>query len=133
MADTLDYLESISAIDPDLAKRYRATVMSIGAAAVRDGYDNKHGGIYESGSPTAGPESKAKVWWIQAESMLSLWKLHQYYQGQTDNTRVPAAGPSYLQALARTARFVKEHLTDTAGGGEQYWQVSIHVVLRRKG
>lgn len=40
--------------------------MSIGAAAVRDGFDSEHGGVYESGLPVVGPQSTVKVWWIQA-------------------------------------------------------------------
>ena len=61
MADTVDYLQSIRAIRPALAQQYRETVMSIGAAAVRDGFDDKLGGVFESGLPFTGPQSKAKV------------------------------------------------------------------------
>ncbi len=61
MADTVDYLTSIKAIRPALAKQYRQTVMSIGAAAVRDGFDKQHGGIYESGLPSVGPQSKVRL------------------------------------------------------------------------
>lgn len=69
--DTLDYLLSIKAISAAKADGYRATVMSIGAAAVRDGFDPEHGGIYESGSPTGGPSSKVKVWWVQVRAVRS--------------------------------------------------------------
>jgi hypothetical protein len=185
VADTLNYLQSISAISPQLARQYRATVMSIGAAAARAGFDRVHGGIYEYGSPATGPESTVKVWWIQAESMLALWKLHQYYsspsgtgvspavgslarQGSIEDVRLGAptaknsnanvnanvnanananvnanvnananananvsqvvgdrARLQYLYMLAKTARFVSEKLTDTEGGGEQFWQVRL--------
>jgi mannose/cellobiose epimerase-like protein (N-acyl-D-glucosamine 2-epimerase family) len=108
--------------------------MSIGAAAVRDGFDWQYGGIYETGLPVTGPTSTLKVWWVQAESMLALWKLHQHYgrgHGQLEATAagaVDAGGAGgdrqYLRALATTASFTLQHLTDTAGGGEQFWQVS---------
>lgn len=134
VADTLDYLDSIAAISPEVSQEYRATAMSIGAAAVRDGYDMQHGGVYESGSPTTGPQSKIKVWWVQAEAMLALWKLHQYYdqpeQGGAGSTSQgdglggsSGSAPSYLEVLAHTVSFVREHQTDAAGGGEQFWQV----------
>lgn len=70
VADTLDYLLSIRAISPAVAKQYRRTVMSIGAAAVRDGFDTQHGGIFESGLPSVGPQSKVKVWWVQVRGFL---------------------------------------------------------------
>jgi len=137
VADTVDYLRSIRAISPSLAKQYRQTVMSIGAAAVRDGFDTQHGGIFESGQPSLGPQSKVKVWWVQAESMLALWKLHQYYGlGEGATAAAPAAAVKgsgadaaaggrlrYLRVLAKTAAFVREHSTDAAGGGEMFWQV----------
>jgi len=108
--------------------------MSIGAAAVRDGYDVQHGGVFESGLPTTGPQSKIKVWWVQAEAMLALWKLHQYYnqpEPASSGSTAQAAGhggptgsaPNYLDVLAHTVSFVREHQTDAAGGGEQFWQV----------
>jgi hypothetical protein len=61
VAETVDYLRSIHAISPALAKQYRQTVMSIGAAAVRDGFDTQHGGIFESGQPSLGPQSKVRA------------------------------------------------------------------------
>jgi hypothetical protein len=76
-----------------------------------------------------------KVWWVQAESMLALWKLHQYYglgegaagpaaAGQGSRADAAAGGRlRYLRVLAKTAAFVREHSTDTAGGGEMFWQV----------
>lgn len=183
VADTLDYLMSISAIDQQLAQQYRGTVMSIGAAAVRDGFDSQHGCIYETGLPVTGPVSTVKVWWVQAESVLALWKLHEHSQSSdgsaaaaatatgSDSEAAPGtaagggqeqhrqqhersqssddspaatwsdseAAPStaagaggqgrheqqsyYLHVLAQTARFVRQYLTDDAGGGELFWQV----------
>lgn len=144
VADTLNYLLSISAIDQQLAQQYRATVMLIGAAAVRDGFDVQHGGIYETGLPVKGPVSTVKVWWVQAESMLALWKLHEHSQSSADGSTAtgsdseaaPGTGAggarwldqhgqqqSYLRMLAQTARFVRRYVTDDAGDGELFWQV----------
>lgn len=56
----MNYLRTIRAISPALAKQYKQTVMSIGAAAVRDGFDTQHGGIFESGQPSLGPQRKVR-------------------------------------------------------------------------
>jgi hypothetical protein len=185
--------------------------MSIGAAAVRDGFDSQHGGIYETGLPGKGPVSTVKVsmllcyqavppqgswarhsaalpghysfqgmsslvgrelclpspsqtvalassacrlcilipgpaqvWWVQAESMLALWKLHEHSQASDSRAAATAeleAGPDagagggrdqsgqqgqsdcYLRVLQQTARFVRQYVTDGAGGGELFWEV----------
>lgn len=114
VADTLDYLLSIKAIAPALATGYRATAMSVGAAAVKASYDSQHGGVFEHSQPGTATNvtSKAKIWWVQAESMLGLWKLYKYY----DNDK------QYLEKLADIVKFVRNHVTD-AMYGEQYWQV----------
>lgn len=128
MAETLDYLQSIGVLDSSTASTYRNNIMNIGKAAVRDGFDKQHGGVYESGSPS-GPSSRVKVWWVQAESMLALWKLHSFF-GSSASAAANATGSAtgnrptnYLRLLADTARFVKQYQTDNAVAGEQFWQV----------
>lgn len=75
---------------------------------------------------------------LSTESMLALWKLHQHYDlglaassTSSDNSKGSAntstssslSSTKYLQLLARTAEFVRDHVTDNEGGGEQFWQV----------
>lgn len=148
MLDTVDYLKSLGGggssddgtgaaaaaqgIDPDTLSTYADAAAAVGAAAAAVGYDAQHGGVFESGSPE-GPISKAKVWWVQAESVLAFWKLHQHaLSTSSSSSNVDTAGntgsnshsyskSSYLQMLVRTASFVRRHLTDSAG--EQFWQV----------
>lgn len=72
--------------------------------------------------------------------MLALWKMHQYYdtpglrrtaatttsssrRGRGSAGRQARQPPTYLEMLERTARFVRQHMTDVKGTGEQYWQV----------
>jgi hypothetical protein len=157
--------------------------MSVGAAAVRDGFDSQAGGIFESGGAEAGPQSRLKVWWVQAEALLALWKLHVWFDGTAGGAGADSAGVAanatasnsaaaggggggqhtssnnsaaspqlqqqqqrqqqqhhhhywwyhqqgssyYLRVLQETVRFVKERQTDSAGGGEQFWQVGVGV------
>jgi hypothetical protein len=127
--DTLDYLHSINAINNELAASYRTAAISVGEAAVRDGYDHKHGGIFQNGSASDGHVNTDKVWWVQAEAMQALWKLHQHHEEISSGS-----SGMYLQMLADTVRFMKEHVTDTQGPGEQFWQVravglTVHVCI----
>lgn len=110
MIEALDYLTSINATNNTQATQFKSTVLSIGEAAIRAGYDTRHGGVFEKGSPTA-VNSTVKVWWIQTESMLAMWKLYRH----TSNT-------TYLQKLVQTAGFVRQHVLDN-DYGEFYWQV----------
>jgi hypothetical protein len=111
VADTLDYLLAKRAIDPAAAARYRTTAMDIGAAAVQQGYDAVHGGVFESGLPGQAPSSTLKVWWVQMESVMALYKLYEHSRDS-----------SYLRKLAQSTRFVREHGLDSSYG-EMYWQV----------
>lgn len=108
----MDYLQSLKAITEQQASKYLATVVSIGQSALRDGYDSAHGGVYESGNPEDGVTSTVKVWWVQAESMLAMWKIYQHTQDLAD-----------LQMLAETAQFVRRYILDDTHGG-LYWQVA---------
>jgi mannose/cellobiose epimerase-like protein (N-acyl-D-glucosamine 2-epimerase family) len=85
--------------------------MDIGAAAVQQGYDEVHGGVFEAGLPGQAPSSTLKVWWVQMESVMALYKLYEYSRDS-----------SYLQKLAQSTRFVREHVLDSTYG-EMYWQV----------
>lgn len=86
--------------------------------AARDGYDSQHGGVYES------PSSKTKIWWVQNEAMLGLWTLHKHLGGGAGSgSSAKVGGTSYLQQLAGTSKFLRQHQTDNAVAGEQFWQV----------
>eukprot|EP00878_Enallax_costatus_P015536 GHUV01016273.1.p1 GENE.GHUV01016273.1~~GHUV01016273.1.p1 ORF type:complete len:141 (+),score=36.69 GHUV01016273.1:176-598(+) len=86
--------------------------MAVGKAALHCGYDSSNGGVFEDGLPGTGPRSTAKIWWVQAESMLALWKLYKHSKNDVQ----------YLEKLAATVRFVAEHVNDKHFG-EWYWQV----------
>jgi len=69
--------------------------------ALRDGFDEGHGGVYRTG-PAAGPAAnKDMEWWQQAEGLVALLNAYQ----MTDN-------PKYWGAFELQARFVMDHFTD---------------------
>ncbi|KAF8072807.1 Cellobiose 2-epimerase [Scenedesmus sp. PABB004] len=113
LLDTIDHLQAVGALDDAAAMACRDAALAVGEAALAAGYDAVHGGVFEAGTPEGGPTSRVKVWWVQAESMLALWKLHELRGGSG----------GHLERLAQTARFVSAHLLDQGGAGEMLWQV----------
>jgi hypothetical protein len=126
MSEALDYLLSINATTNATRERCTAAAMATGAAAIDAAHDPIHGGFYEL-KTAAGSVSRAKVWWIQANAMLALWKLHQYYGGVSNSFAEGAVNDrqNYLAVLAGTTRFVRQYQTDNEVAGEQFWQVGL--------
>lgn len=132
MGEALDYLLSINATTQQTHNRCTAAAMATAAAAVSEAQDAQHGGFYELRT-AGGNVSTSKVWWVQADAMLALYKLHRYFDAAGRNTTTATAAaagtagngtkPDYLQLLADTARFVRQHQTDNEVAGEQFWQV----------
>lgn len=129
MSEALGYLLSINATTYTNATHTQCTAaaMSTGAAAVNEAHDANIGGFYEL-KTADGNVSTAKVWWIQANAMLALWKLHQYYGSVGSSSTVEGADSrngrqDYLVLLVETARFVRRYQTDNEVAGEQFWQV----------
>jgi hypothetical protein len=135
-----EYLLSLDPTSP-LVQQYNAectaAALAAGTAAVRQAHDQQYGGFFESFDPKAAANttganttgiSKVKVWWIQNEALLALYKLHK---NQANSTQPGAAStaPNYLQLLAETARFLRQHQTDNEVAGEQFWQVSTDSTL----
>lgn len=46
--------------------------------ALRFGYDQKRGGLYEAGPPGKPADRKDKLWWVQAEALVALLEVHQH-------------------------------------------------------
>lgn len=52
--------------------------------SLKDGWDAKHGGFYDTGNALMGPVGPTeKVWWAQAESLNSLLLMHERYGKET--------------------------------------------------
>lgn len=132
MGEALDYLLSINATIQQTHDRCTAAAMATAAVAVNKAQDAQYGGFYELRTAD-GNISTSKVWWVQADAMLALYKLHRYFDAVGRNTTTAtavAAGTAgnaarldYLQLLADTARFVRQYQTDNEVAGEQFWQV----------
>lgn len=121
--ETLNYLGGVpGALDSTTEAPYRRFALDVGAAAVRDGYDRQHGGVFES------TWSTAKLWWVQNEAMLGMYVVGDAAAFSTLDGR-----EDYLQLVAHTAMFIRDKQTDTTGTGEQFWQVGpgVHSTAQR--
>jgi mannobiose 2-epimerase len=81
--------------------------MIAGPAAA--GYDAAAGGFFDEGIPGAGPTKREKIWWVQAEALLALWRLFEL-----------TGDGALLQRLEGTLSFIEEHQRDRAYG-EWFW------------
>jgi mannobiose 2-epimerase len=69
--------------------------------ALRDGFDNEHGGIYRLG-PAAGPaQNKDMEWWQQMEALVAFLNAYQF-----------TGDPKYWQAFDLEASFVTDRFVD---------------------
>lgn len=75
------------------------------ATAVRNGFDARDGGFFESGRPGAAADRRAKVWWVQAEALVAALRLYRH----TGNA-------AYHDVFARTLDWVAHHQVDPRGG-----------------
>jgi mannose/cellobiose epimerase-like protein (N-acyl-D-glucosamine 2-epimerase family) len=77
----------------------------------KHGYDEIEGGFFESGPSGQDADRRRKVWWVQAEALVSALTMYEL----TDD-------PAYLDVFERTWRFVNTRLTDWTHGE---WHESI--------
>lgn len=131
-ADIAGMLQKKGALTAATFATYQRSLMRVGERAVKYGYDATYGGVFNSGylrttkvPSEAGSKAAAaaaavvrtpaadltKVWWVQAESILALWRLYQY-----------TSDVSYRDKLLTTLCFIDQHLIDHEFG-EWYWQV----------
>jgi mannobiose 2-epimerase len=67
------------------------------AYAMRHGYDHREGGFYDSGPLGQGADRRAKVWWVQAEALVSALTMYAL-------TREPEYARVFLQTWDFTDR-----------------------------
>ena len=105
LADALDALSQPVSPYIDLFRQ-------LFAYALEHGYDRVHGGFYDSGPLGASADRRDKVWWVQAEAMVSALTMYRL-------TREPQYADVYL----KTWRLVDESITDWKAG-EWHWAVA---------
>lgn len=82
--------------------------------ALRVGYDRKHGGFYNEGTPGGGELATEKIWWVQAEGLNVLLLMHEHFGRQTLR---------YWDAFVRQWDFISKHQIDQTHGG---WYSQVH-------
>lgn len=98
VADALRTLDQPTAPYHDLFR-------SVFEYALRYGYDEMAGGFFESGPPGKPADRRAKIWWVQAEALVSAVTMFEL-----------TADPRYADVFARTWAFVDATQTDWASG-----------------
>ena len=73
--------------------------------ALKYGYDDTGGGFFESGAPGKPADRRGKIWWVQAEALVSAVTMFQL----TRDAR-------YVDVFERTWRFVDSSQTDWTSG-----------------
>ncbi len=73
--------------------------------SLKYGYDDVKGGFYDSGAFNQPADNRAKVWWVQAEALVSALYMYRI----TRETK-------YLQVFEKTYDFIDTYLTDWKNG-----------------
>ncbi|HEV3485472.1 MAG TPA: AGE family epimerase/isomerase [Vicinamibacterales bacterium] len=73
--------------------------------AVRHGYDANAGGFFDSGPPQQPADRRAKIWWVQAEALVSAVTMFELTRD-----------PQYADVFVRTWEFVNTKQTDWTSG-----------------
>jgi len=72
------------------------------------GFDQTHGGFYDSGTVDGKDLNTQKVWWVEAEGLNALLLMHEKYGSQT---------PKYWDTFVRQWDFISKHQIDATHGG----------------
>ncbi len=78
----------------------------------RYGYDPLLGGFFLKGKPLGQTTEHEKVWWVQAEALLGLFRLYQLSGDKT-----------HLARMTKTLDFIENYLVDK-DYGEWYWGIA---------
>ncbi len=98
-------VDALHALDQPTAP-YHDLFRTIFDYARRYGYDESAGGFFDSGPPGKPADRRTKIWWVQAEALVSAVTMFDL----THDAR-------YVEVFARTWEFVDTKQTDWASGG----------------
>jgi mannobiose 2-epimerase len=97
-------VDALRALDRPTAP-YHQLFRALFDYSLRHGYDVATGGFFESGGPGKPANRRAKVWWVQAEALVSALTMFQLTND-----------PRYEEVFARTWEFVNAKQTDWQAG-----------------
>jgi mannobiose 2-epimerase len=110
--------EACDAAGIDLAP-YVPLLVRLFAYSRQYGYDEAAGGFYNWGGLLEPARDRSKVWWVQAEALVSALRMHR----MTGN-------PSYLDVFEKTWKFVRENQIDWERGE---WYETVTPSGRKRG
>jgi mannobiose 2-epimerase len=97
-------VEALGALDQPTAP-YHGLFRSVFDYALRWGHDEAGGGFFDSGPPQKPADRRVKIWWVQAEALVSALAMLEL-----------TGDPRYADVFARTWAFVDAKQTDWASG-----------------
>lgn len=83
----------------------RNWAQSICEHSIQFGYDAAHGGFFGSGPLTGPSDDREKIWWTQAEALVSMLKMHRL-----------TGDEKYREIFLKTFRFIEQHHLARQGG-----------------
>lgn len=83
----------------------RGWAEAICRSSIEWGYDQKHGGFYASGPLGKPADDTKKVWWVEAEALVSMLDMFQ-----------STGDAQYYELFSRTLDFTERHLVAKEGG-----------------
>ena len=96
--------DALHALDQPTAP-YHDLFRAVFDYALRYGYDEAAGGFFESGPPGKPADRRAKIWWVEAEALVSALTMFDL-----------TGEPRYADVFARTWQFVDSRQTDWTSG-----------------
>ena len=104
--------EAAARIGRNQDAKIRRASLALVDHALRDGFDNEHGGVYRTGPPDGPAANRDMEWWQQAEALVALLNAHQM-----------TGDPRYWHAFELEAQFIMGHFADHEYG-EWYTAIS---------
>ncbi|MCS7041798.1 MAG: AGE family epimerase/isomerase [Bryobacteraceae bacterium] len=87
--------------------------------SMRYGWDSRHGGFWDWGPLGRPAESRVKIWWVQAEALVSALAMYRL-----------TGERQYWDVFGRTLQFVEQHMADWQQGD---WHAQVDANLRPSG
>lgn len=105
-------LNAAAALDEHENARTVSVARSLVDHALECGWDVKNGGFWYAGQAVGPPFDRRKSWWVQAEGMHSLFRMHETFHRETDR---------YWVAFRKQLQFIFRHIVDRRHGGWRSW------------